>query len=707
MPIKRAQEESINSRSSIAREELRKLVIERLGEVDIKRSTLIKTLKLDVDETEKQWLRFKLETQENLSSGSSEAYAAYHRGYAERALTGVDDQLIYNFYSFMAYKRFKNIDIDTQKAQADLRYPTEWYPATREVQRKIILHVGPTNSGKTYNALKRLEEAETGVYAGPLRLLAHEVYTRMNAKGKPCHLITGEERRPPTSDNEENGLLNACTVEMIPLNTRLDVAVIDEIQLMGSSDRGWAWTQAFLGVRAKEVHLCGEARTVPLIRELAAAMGDEVEVHNYERLSPLKVADKSLNGNLQELRKGDCVVCFTIVDIHALRRDIEKATGKKVAIVYGSLPPETRAEQARLFNDPDNDYDILVASDAIGMGLNLAIKRIIFETVWKYNGYEKVTLSTADLKQIAGRAGRYRTAHDANKAAESSRNSSGELAPNTETTAIPAPSTPPPAPADETVGIVTAFEKEDFEVVRRAMASEPEPLKSAGIYPPDSITERFARYFPPNTPFSYILLRLHEFSSVNKRFHLCGLKDQLQVAELMEGLTLTVADKIIFCASPANVKTNVGKLLVRELARRVSEQRTGAVTDIELLSLDLLDQPTKADRLSLYHLENLHKGLSLYLWLSYRFKGIFTTRALAFHAKELTEKKIGDALKAYSATRQIRRIALQQEKKEMLANKKKEALWAREGVEGEGVGRYEPDDVLVDEVDGEALTAQE
>jgi ATP-dependent RNA helicase SUPV3L1/SUV3 len=234
------------------------------------------------------------------------------------------------------------------------------------------MHVGPTNSGKTYHALKRLEEAKSGIYLGPLRLLAHEVYTRLNAKGKPCALVTGEEQRMPES---EAATMYSCTVEMAPLNTKFEVAVIDEIQMINHEERGWAWTQAFLGLQASEIHLCGEARTVPLMRELCALVGDKVHVHEYERLTPLQVATKSLRGQLNLLEKGDCVVAFTVIGIHTLRREIEKRTGKKCAIVYGSLPPETRAQQARLFNDPENDYDYLVASDAIGMGLNLYASR--------------------------------------------------------------------------------------------------------------------------------------------------------------------------------------------------------------------------------------------------------------------------------------------------------------------------------------------
>ena len=282
----------------------------------------------------------------------------------------VDLQLRYSYEGLVANRRFSDVTVENQVKLADLRYPVEWYPATRTIQRTIHLHVGPTNSGKTYQALKRLEQAESGVYAGPLRLLAHEIYQRLNAKGKTCDLITGDEIITKNSPSDGPGM-QSCTVEMIPLNTTFDVAVIDEIQMMGHQQRGWAWTQALLGLKARELHLCGEERTVPLVRELVALMGDRLEIHTYQRLSPLKTASASLRGNLQDLRKGDCVVVFSRIGLHAMKRDIERATQKRVAIVYGGLPPEIRAQQAKLFNDPDSDYEVLVASDAIGMGLNL------------------------------------------------------------------------------------------------------------------------------------------------------------------------------------------------------------------------------------------------------------------------------------------------------------------------------------------------
>lgn len=344
-------------------------------ETELEGSELLESLELDKTSYKEYYRAFKYSVFDAMKSDiatdseHSRLFKTLRQVFVDKDVSGLNAHIKYAFYGHVAALRFTQSDIHNQKALADLRYPAEWFPAARQVQRKIHLHVGPTNSGKTYHALKRLEEAESGVYAGPLRLLAHEVYTRLNAKGKKCALITGEERRFP--DDDVDCAMSSCTVEMVPLNRKMDVAVIDEIQMIGNDQRGWAWTQALLGLRASEIHLCGEERTVPLIRELAAAMGDELEIHRYERLSPLKMSSKSLGGDFNKLRKGDCIVSFSVMSIHALRKSIERTTGKKVAIVYGSLPPETRAQQARLFNDPNNDYDFLVASDAIGMGLNL------------------------------------------------------------------------------------------------------------------------------------------------------------------------------------------------------------------------------------------------------------------------------------------------------------------------------------------------
>lgn len=294
--------------------------------------------------------------------------ASLQQTYLRNGVLGLKKELQYLFHADEVTAKFSAPYIAEQQKVADLRYPAEWYPQARSIQRTIHLHVGPTNSGKTYHALKRLEASKKGFYAGPLRLLAQEVYSRFNAQGIPCGLVTGDEVRFP---EDRSPPIVSNTVEMVSLGVDYEVGVIDEIQMIADPKRGWAWTRAFLGARAAELHLCGEARTVPLIRELVALTGDTLEIHRYERLNPLKVMSKSLQGDLRYLQKGDCLVSFSRIGIHALKNDIERVTGRRAAIVYGGLPAEIRTQQANLFNDPTNDYDFLVASDAIGMGLNL------------------------------------------------------------------------------------------------------------------------------------------------------------------------------------------------------------------------------------------------------------------------------------------------------------------------------------------------
>lgn len=265
----------------------------------------------------------------------------------------------------------------------DLQYPGEWFPMARNMKRKIILHVGPTNSGKTYNALCALAKARTGAFGGPLRLLAAEVHNRFNAgtiggltpeSPRTCNLVTGEEKKI----HDELGGLESCTVEMMPLTRVFDVVVIDEIQMIADPSRGSAWTQALLGLRAKELHLCGEPSVVDLIKRIGHSLGDEVEVKTYERLSPLTVAKHSIKGDWSHIRRGDCVVAFSRNAIFDLKTQIQEKTGLRVAVAYGGLPPEVREEQAKGFNSPEeeNGYDVLVASDAIGMGLNLCVTNL-------------------------------------------------------------------------------------------------------------------------------------------------------------------------------------------------------------------------------------------------------------------------------------------------------------------------------------------
>jgi len=325
-------------------------------------------------------LRFKNETMENLK----EQLAAKNYTKAPYRIPTPDE--LYQAHAFGGYKKIDEVllkyfngycvaygnplvaQVDRGQAQqsADMRNPGEWYPEARSLRRKIIMHVGPTNSGKTFHALQRLETAKSGWYAGPLRLLAHEIFNKMNKKGITCNLRTGEEIRIL----DPKAPLTSSTIEMFQENVEYDVAVIDEIQMIADRQRGYAWTAALVGLRCKEIHVCGEEASVPLIKKIAAELGDELEVHTYKRLSPLAMEREPLK-SLKYIEEGDCVVSFTRTSLFSIKEQIEDLTGFRCAMVYGALPPETRALQAELFNDPDSGYDVIVASDAIGMGLNL------------------------------------------------------------------------------------------------------------------------------------------------------------------------------------------------------------------------------------------------------------------------------------------------------------------------------------------------
>ena len=161
-------------------------------------------------------------------------------------------------------------------------------------------------------------------------------------------------------------------------------------------------------LQAKEIHVCGSLEAEALVRRLCEKCGDDFELRTYERMSALKVVDEPL-GSYANVKPGDCVVAFSRKDIFSIREAIERLTKHKCCVVYGQLPPETRAKQASLFNEEDSGYDVLVASDAIGMGLNLNIRRIIFHSIDKVQDTkqkQKGRVPETMMKQIAGRAGR-------------------------------------------------------------------------------------------------------------------------------------------------------------------------------------------------------------------------------------------------------------------------------------------------------------
>lgn len=275
----------------------------------------------------------------------------------------------------------------------------EIYGNRQKRERHFIIHSGPTNSGKTHDGIVAISQSkEKCLYAAPLRLLALEVFERFNREGIPCDLVTGEEKVV----GDESRVVS-CTMEAINFDCRYDVAVIDECHMIKDNDRGPAWTNAILNVVARTIHLCCDQSAVPLLQAIIQELGDYSDVVKHERNTPLLV-DPSRFEYPGSVQNGDALIAFSRKAVLALAADLKKQ-GVPVSVIYGKLPPRVRREQYTLFNS--GKTNVVVATDAIGMGLNMPIKRIVFMEDMKFNGSSMENLTDFEIKQVAGRAGRF------------------------------------------------------------------------------------------------------------------------------------------------------------------------------------------------------------------------------------------------------------------------------------------------------------
>ncbi|KAK1313270.1 hypothetical protein QJS10_CPA06g00515 [Acorus calamus] len=480
---------------------------------------------------------------------------------------------------------------------ADLTRPHTWFPFARAMRRRIVYHCGPTNSGKTFNALQRFMKAGKGVYCSPLRLLAMEVFDRVNSHGVYCSLHTGQEKKDVPFANHV-----ACTVEMVSTDVMYDVAVIDEIQMMVDPARGHAWTRALLGLKADEIHLCGDPSVLGAVRRICRETGDELVETHYERFKPLVVEAKTLMGDLRNVRSGDCVVAFSRREIFEVKLAIERFTGHRCCVIYGALPPETRRQQATLFNEPNNEYDVLVASDAVGMGLNLNIRRIVFYSLSKYNGDRVVPVDPSQVKQIAGRAGRR-----------------GSRYPD---------------------GLTTTFEANDLQYLISCLQEPFDEVKQVGLFPFFEHIELFAGQYP-NSTFVGLLDKFRENCKLDGSYFLCQHDHVRKVARMLEKVQgLSLQDRFNFCFAPVNIRDPKSMSHLLRFASRYSEDlpvnvsvgvpRRSARNDTELLEL-----------------ETRHQVLSVYMWLSHHFnEEIFPHKQQATEMAANIAGLLGESLKS-------------------------------------------------------------
>jgi ATP-dependent RNA helicase SUPV3L1/SUV3 len=465
-------------------------------------------------------------------------------------------------------------------------YPESFEVASR-MQRKFIALLGPTNSGKTHRAMEALAKARSGAYLAPLRLLALENYERLqaaNPHGEPIKvsLITGEERRIA-----EGSTHVASTVEMLDSKTPIEVAVIDEIQMLADRDRGAAWTAAVCGAPASTVYLVGAPEARRAIEALAERLEVPLEVHILKRMAPLAMEPSPVR-KLSNLRRGDAVIAFSRRDV-LMWRDMITEKGLSVATVYGNLSPEVRRAQAERFRE--GQADIVVGTDALAMGLNMPIARIVMTTAVKYNGYEEEEISAALAKQIAGRAGRFGVHEE---------------------------------------GFVAGYDDDTHEVMRALMKEKIPPVPASGFAVAPSL-EQLHRISSVTGETSLVkLLRrfVHNIDVPDGFFYPRITEDQNERAEWLDTLDLTVAEKFMLSLVPISSRVPMLQSAWEHWALSLAKKKVSRLTP----------HPEGLLWKNLQEVEDTCRMYSAYAWLGYRapdyFPSIEEAQQLAREASE-------------------------------------------------------------------------
>ena len=262
-------------------------------------------------------------------------------------------------------------------------------------KNKITAVLGPTNTGKTFLAIEIMLSFESGMIGFPLRLLAREVYDKIIQKIDPkkVALITGEEKIIPS-----NAKYFLCTVESMPIDKNLEFVAVDEIQMCSDNERGHIFTDRLLNLRGEKLTMFMGSNT---IKKLISKLDEDVEFINKERLSKLTYVGHK---KISRIKRKSAIIAFSAEEVYAIAELIRRQKGG-AAIVMGSLSPKTRNAQVNLYQSSDVDY--LVATDAIGMGINMDLDNVYFSNLKKYDGKKLRRLNLAEIGQISGRAGRY------------------------------------------------------------------------------------------------------------------------------------------------------------------------------------------------------------------------------------------------------------------------------------------------------------
>lgn len=468
-------------------------------------------------------------------------------------------------------------------------YPQSFEVASR-MGRKFIALLGPTNSGKTHRAMEALAKAASGVYLAPLRLLALENYERLQA-ARPhgqeikVSLITGEERRLA-----EGATHVASTVEMLDTKKAVEVAVIDEIQMLADRDRGAAWTTAVCGAPASVVYLVGAPEARRAIEALAERLEVPLEVHVLKRMAPLAMEPSAVR-KIANLRRGDAVIAFSRREV-LMWRDMITEKGLSVATVYGNLSPEVRRAQAERFRE--GQADIVVGTDALAMGLNMPIARVVMTTSVKYNGVEEEEISAALAKQIAGRAGRYGVHEE---------------------------------------GWVAGFDDDTHQVMRSLMKEKIPPVPATGFAVAPSLEQlhRIASVTGETSLVKLLRRFVHNIDVPDGFFFPRITEDQNERAEWLDTLPLSVAEKFMLSLVPISSRVPVLQSAWEHWALSLAKKK--------VVKLQPHANEQQLFYMNLQEVEDACRLYSAYAWLGYREPEYFPSIELAQElAREASER---------------------------------------------------------------------
>lgn len=446
------------------------------------------------------------------------------------------------------------------------RWVASFVPA-RSIRRRIVAFLGPTNSGKSHAAFDLLAAAPRGAYLAPLRLLAWEGQERLAERGVRASLLTGEERR---IDPEATHI--SATVEMADLVTPVPVAVVDEIQMLADEDRGWAWTQAVVGLPAETLLVAGALEAEPLIRRLASLTGEPLEVRRFERMVPLTVLRRPVP--LARVEPGDALVCFSRRDAFALREALI-ARGRPPAMVYGALGPEVRRAEAERFRD--GRAPVLVATDAIGMGLNLPIRRVLFAATTKYGG-----LGPHLIRQIAGRAGRYGIYPE---------------------------------------GFVGVLGGEDLEPIAAAIDHPPPLLEGPmRVLPREAQLLEIGRRLGQPSLLRVLTVVAERFRWPGAGFALSRLDEAIRLAEVCAAARLPLRESLGYLGCPIDLRDRLSASALLAWARRHAH---GAPVSAPAPPRRLLSRGVADDPADLAEAERAARLCTAYLWLAQNWSEIY------------------------------------------------------------------------------------